>query len=100
MPGSDVTHTSGQEAGAALFTPALEAAVARATAPLVAEREAARSERLRFQEASAAREAPAQAQAEELGRERALRQVAEERAAHLERTVRRQQRPWWPRLLG
>ena len=26
--------------------------------------------------------------------------VAEERAAQLERTVRRQQRPWWLRLLG
>ena len=48
MPGSDVAHTSGQEAGAALFAQAVEAAVARATAPLVAEREAARSARLRF----------------------------------------------------
>jgi len=27
-------------------------------------------------------------------------EVAEERAAHLERAVRRQQRPWWLRLLG
>ena len=27
-------------------------------------------------------------------------EVAEERAAHLERTVRRQQRPWWLRLLS
>ena len=58
-PGSDIAPTSGQEAGAALFAQAVEAAVARATAPLVAELEAARRERRRFQEASAAREASA-----------------------------------------
>ncbi len=78
-PGSDVAPTSGQEAGAALFAQAVDAAVARATAPLVAELEAARRERHRFQEASAAREASAQALAAELGatRERARRAQAD-----------------------
>jgi len=60
---------------------------------LVSELSAARSERERLQ-------ATIERQAEELGRERALRQVAEERAAQLERAVRRPQRPWWLRLLG
>ena len=60
---------------------------------LVSELSAARAERERLQ-------ATIERQAEELGRERALRQVAEERAAGLEGAVRRQQRPWWRRLLG
>ena len=58
---------------------------------LVQELSAARAERERLQ-------ATIERQAEELGRERALRQVAEERAAQLERADHR--RPWWWRFLG
>jgi len=62
----------------------IQATVEQATAPLV--------------EQIAGKDATIERQAEELGRERALRQVADERAAQLERADRR--RPWWWRFLG
>ena len=92
----DMTAMSGQRDLQDLVThPAVRAlidqAVTQATVPLAAEL-------ARREETIAGKDATIERQAEELGRERALRQVAEERAAQLERTVRR--RPWWGRLLG
>jgi len=80
------THTvipSGTQAPALAL---VEALLERTVAPL-----AAANERLALENARLS--AITRLQAEELG-------AARERAAHLERTVRRQQRPWWLRLLG
>jgi len=66
---------------------AMQSMIEQVIAPLAAANEQLRAQGERQQETI-------RLQAEELGRERALRQVAEERA------VRRQQRPWWLRLLG
>ncbi len=92
----DMTAMSGQRDLQDLVThPAVRAlidqAVTQATVPLAAEL-------ARREETIAGKDATIERQAEELGRERALRQVAEERAAQLERAVRR--RPWWLRLLS
>jgi len=72
---------------------AMQSMIEQVIAPLAAANEQLRAQGERQQETI-------RLQAEELGGERALRQVAEERAAQLERTVRRQQRPWWLRFLG
>ncbi len=90
-PGSDVAPTSGQEAGAALFAQAVEAAVTAATMPLVAEL-------ARREETIAGKDATIERQAEELGTARERARQAEERAAQLERADHR--RPWWWRFLG
>ncbi len=65
----------------------------KATVPLVAEL-------ARREETIAGKDATIERQAEELGAARERARHAEERAAQLECAVRRQQRPWWLRLLG
>lgn len=81
-----------QQQSAAAFATLIGQAVEHAVAPLERELEATRT-------ALMGKDATIERQAEELGRERALRQVAEERAAGLERADRRR-RPWWWRFLG
>jgi len=69
----------------------IDQAVTQATVPLAAEL-------ARREETIAGKDATIERQAEELGAARERARQAEERAAHLERTVRR--RPWWWRFLG
>ncbi len=82
-----------QQQSAAAFAALVGQAVEHAVAPLERELEATRA-------ALMGKDATIERQAEELGTARERARQAEERAALLERTMRRQQRPWWLRLLG
>ncbi len=72
---------------------AMQSMIEQVVAPLAAANEQLRAQGERQQETIARL-------AEELGATRERARQAEERAGQLERAVRRQQRPWWLRLLG
>jgi len=87
------THTVIQPGTQAPALALVETLLERTIAPLAAANERLALENARLSEIT-------RQQAEELGAARERARQAEERATGLERAVRRQQRPWWLRLLS